>query len=420
MSAIDKQIQIALATTLAASKLSPSAYSLARQVGLFQWLANKTRRFGSVGQEIIMSPEFLHREYWHSYDVPLAGRNTVFQVWIVQTGLLAKEHLFGRGVVSDPKRPNLYVAQQSGMQRRVILEVDADETAVLHAIIRQKSQQHFWPIQDLTDDADLQEQVNLIFGNIVARIEKHNMPYTTAVDDMPDNAIYLPFPVPESEAYPQKLKWLLERSDLIEVTNEIDDEPMIPYEPTWKPLQKGDVARRLRELGMIKEIGSIRGVYDEIADSETTSRWQKLDILERAGHEQRIVGCGTLPLHEDMLRMVVIMRDRLNDGIGQHFLLRRGKKQWLITIDLNGENESIMRYKHDIMTYFDTVDTKTLSSDDLETACETWEDGLRVDAWLKVLFDVVEQQQGYVSSETVMRTLQKWLGIEEESEETTS
>src|SRR5215211_1956485 len=104
MSAIEKQVQVALTKSLAASRLSPYAYMLARQLGLFNWLASKTRRFGSVGQEVIMSGEFLHREFWHTYEVSVDfERASVLQAWIVETVVLAKEFPFqGQRVVPDP------------------------------------------------------------------------------------------------------------------------------------------------------------------------------------------------------------------------------------------------------------------------------------------------------------------------------
>lgn len=422
MTAIEKQVQLALAKSQAASGLTPYAYMLARQLGLYYWLASKTRRFGSIGQEVIMSGEFLHREFWHTYEVVLAfNRLTVAQAWIVETSVLAKEFPYeGQHVVPDPQRPNLYIAQHSGMPRRVILEIDADETAILHAILRRKSTQHYRTIVSLTDDKDLQEQVKLIYGNIIKRLQTRSIPYTLAAFEPNDDTIYLPFPLPESEDYPEKLSWMLERSGHIEV--EADAVVAKVYrEPQWQPKQVGDVARRLRDLDMISETGSIRGVYDEVDfgewESDFASRWEKLNLLERAEYEQRIVGCGTLSMNGEPIRIIAIMRDRLNDAIGQQFIIRQKKKQLLVTIDLHGENESVKYFKEDMMTYFNSTNPAALNEYNLEEACETWEDGLRVHPMLNVLFKVVEMQQSFVSPKSIFRTLQVWLG-KETSEET--
>jgi hypothetical protein len=422
--AIDKQIQTALAHTQKASRLSPYAYYLARHVGLFQWMEKKTARFGSVGQEIAMSSDVLHREYWHTYEIPMDGRDTVFQVWIVRTDILGKAYRFGRGIVANPDYPNLYIAQQSGMPRRVILELDADETAVLHAILSKKAKQHFLALDTLTDDKNLQENIHAVFKNILARIEKRDMPYTLSFDKVQKNTIYLPLPLPESEDYSEKIAWLLERSDLIEVTGDSADEPEVHHEPTWQPLLKGDVARRLRQLDMVKEVGSVRGVYDgyDLLDNDDIAivgRWEKLNLIERAQYEQRIVGYGAFDLAVGKIQLIAIMRDRNNDGIGQHFLLKHNKKQVLIATDLNGDNEHISRYKDPITPYFNSEEAAQLTAKDLEIVCEIWEDGLRLEPVLKVLFEVVERQQEYVSPENIIRTLHTWLGIEE-NEETAS
>ena len=424
MKAIDKQIQTALAHSQKASRLSPYAYYLARHVGLFQWMENKTARFGSVGQEIAMSADVLHREYWHTYEIPMDGRDTVFHIWIVRTDVLGKAFSFGSGIAANPDYPNLYVAQQSGMTRRVILELDADETAVLHAIIRQKGKQHFMALDSLTDDKTLQEIIHAVFKNILARIEKRDMPYTLSFDKVRKNTICLPLPLPESEGYSEKLAWLLERSDLIEVTGDFSAEPSVEHEPTWQPLLKGDVARRLRQLDMVKEVGSVRGVYDgydilDDDDIETVGRWEKLNLIERAQHEQRVVGCAAFDLAAGKVQLIAIMRDRNSDGIGQHFLLKLNRTQVLIATDLNGDNEHISRYKDPIMPYFDSEDAAQLTPADLDIVCEIWEDGLRLEPVLKVLFEVVERQQEYVSPANIIRTLHTWLGIEADEEAAT-
>lgn len=423
MTAIDKQVQMALTKSQTASGLSSYAYMLARQLGLFNWLASKTRRFGSVGQEVIMSGEFLHREFWHTYEVVLEfDKPTVAQAWIVETDVLAKEFPYeGQHVVPDSNRPNLYISQQSGMPRRVILEIDADETAILHAILRRKSAQHYRSVASLTDDKDLQEQVKLIYGNIIKRLQTRSIPYTLAAFEPDDNSIYLPFPPPESEDYPEKLEWMLERSGHIEVEADAVT-PKVYREPQWQPKHVGDVARRLRELDMISETGSIRGVYDEDDfddwEGDFASRWEKLNILERAEYEQRIVGCGTIDMQGEPTHIIAIMRDRLNDAIGQQFLIRQKKKQLLVTIDLHGENESVKYFKEDMMTYFNRSNPVKLNEYNLVEACETWEDGLRVHPMLNVLFKVVEMQQSFVSPKSMYRTLQVWLG-KETGEETT-
>jgi hypothetical protein len=423
MSAIEKQIQVALTHSLAASRLSPYAYLLARQLGLFYWLASKTKRFGSIGQEIIMSSEFLHREFWHTYEIPIEFENpSVLQVWIVETAVLGKEFPYqGKHVIPDPTRPNLYISQQSGMQRRVILEIDADETAILHAILRRKSVQHYRTIASMTDDKDLQEQVRLIYSNITQRLKTRSMPYTVAEFEPDDDTIYLPLPPPEAEAYPEKLSWMLERSGLIEVEADADDPK--PYrEPQWQPRHVGDVARRLRDLDMISEMGSIRGVYDDFDaddwEDEFASRWEKMSVLEQADYEQRVVGCGTIDINGEPVHIIAIMRDRLKDAIGQQFLVRQKKKQFLVTIDLHGANESVTYFKEDMMTYFASTNPVALNEDNLMEACETWEDGLRVAPMLNVLFKVVEMQQSFVSPKSIYRTLQVWLGKETGEEAT--
>ena len=113
------------------------------------------------------------------------------------------------------------------------------------------------------------------------------------------------------------------------------------------------------------------------------------------------------------------MRDRLNDAIGQQFLIRQKKKQFLVTIDLHGTNESVKYFKEDMMTYFTSTNPVALNEYNLVEACETWEDGLRVAPMLNVLFKVVEKQQSFVSPKSIYRTLQVWLG-KETGEETTS
>ena len=65
-----------------------------------------------------------------------------------------------------------------------------------------------------------------------------------------------------------------------------------------------------------------------------------------------------------------------------------------------------------------TEEAAQLTPADLEIVCDIWEDGLRLEPVLKVLFEVVDQQQEYVNPENVIRTLYTWLGIEE-NEETT-
>lgn len=386
---IKPSIENALGQSLTDSGLSRTQYHLSRQIGILRWLNQSTYkgRDYTVGRVAVTEQTVIHNDFFHTYDVWIDNRSVLMQVWIVSVATLAEEYPVDCTIEIDPDYPNLYVAQRSGTDDRIAFEISADETSILHNILSLQSANPFCPIQSLTGDAELQALVMDVQSSLEDRLTRMNMPYVSfgKADDV---RLFFPSDV---SLYQKQLEWLLQHGDFSH--DSLHD----------KRLPKGEVARRLRELGMFSYSGSIVGVYGKVAKHIP---WKEMGLVERASYENRIVGCGVIDADDSNIEIMLIMRDRINDGIGQHIFVSDGNHQVLVTVGIHSEIETIVIHDENIT---DSMKEKiTLTRDLLETQCDNWYDGLRVIPWLAILFEIIEQNVE-VSYRSAILTLKEWL-----------
>lgn len=384
---IHPTVNQALSHSQKKSGLSSTMYRISRQIGLLRWLRKETSRSTSIGRNVVVDQTIIYNEYFHTYDLLVNNKSVLMQVWIVSLESLIEEYPSHVPVDINPEFPNLYVAQRSGTDERIVIEISADETAVFHSLLRRQESKPHCIVNDLTEDFKLRRLIIEIQDNFEEELKLMNLPYKVFGSD--DN-VNLVFPSEAIETYLARLEWLLENGDF-------------SHDAMMKKLPFGGTARRMRKLDMVTDIGSVFGVYGRFSKRVS---WEEMKLVERAYHEKRITGYGILKMQAIDIQVIVIMRDRLNDGIGQHLVLSNEQYQVLVTVGIKGEVVAVESHDEDYTKYL--TENDELNQFILDHQCDNWNDGLRVYPWLAVMFEIIEQDHE-VLPQNIETVLSEWL-----------
>lgn len=334
-----------------------------RQLEILSWCSDFNFLEGALNN--IAHPDF--RYFYTSNNL---------SVFIVPVNLLAEYYNSNIGI--DPNNPNLYIALFSH-SRLVAIEISIDVTSVIHAILRQRTLPTV-SLKILTNDKTLEQEIVTVYTDFRQYIQQFNLPCKIIIDR---NDISLPIPTDGIREYRKQLEWLAKH-----VVSPKDNQLV------------GAVARRLRSLDMVSDVGSIRGVFLSDYNANTgRDNWETLNLLDRAEHEGRIIGSGRLNLFNIIANVIVISRDKFIDEGGYYILVIGIGKPYVITINGNDIKDTFL-FNGEVSDYVDTMEDI-----DVNKAFDNYEDNLRVEGWLLVLLKFVGMNYQDVSKITLRQFL---------------
>jgi hypothetical protein len=364
----------------AALNQAPKQYTMARQLGLMRWLGHRQLNGISIGQNLFANQSELSRDFFTVFEgdgvqVPKG----LYQIAIINTGWLSKRFDFFP-VEPHHFAPNLYIAQIAGHAgKRLVFEITPDETSILQALLTYKSKT-LQNLDKLTPDKNLQEAITEIWGRFTKRLGALSTPLLQGRD-----GFALPLPGIEAERYEERLQTSIEL---------MGDKTLVLHE--WQAGKQGDAARRLQQMGMVKDIGSVRGVFTD-SSPRKSSDWVELNVIEKAQYEGRVLGSGTITLpNKRDVKVFVFASNKYQDKAKLRVLVAAPNQQWLLTV-YDNDTLQTEAYKGELPPCEDTH----YNQDALLRVCDAYEDGGRVPSWLKAIFDYLDKRVESVSLRTV-------------------
>jgi hypothetical protein len=335
------------------------------------------------------SDKLLNRHFWRSYEI----EKEFYQIAIVKMDWL-KDYC-SINIQIDAEYPNLYIARNTKLQTGIAIEITSDETSILSAIFNLSGARPSALSSDLTDNPEVQSAIDKSFDYLHKRISHTSQPVLERTE-----AISLPLPSDEVRQYLPRLELLLQQG--VEIRRH-----------RWMPIKDGDVARRIRELGMYRdEAGySIQGVY--ISTKRKHNRWEVLDPLERAQHEDRVLGQCHLRFIKLEFGLTIILRDKFQDtGAGTIIFLSVHNKTYLISLNEHDEFESSKLFESEV----NLDDCPRYERKDMRNIIDKWHDGFRLDPLWERLLGLVYKRWEDVSIESLRKNLLNWLELVSDKE----
>lgn len=332
--------------------------------------------------------QLLNQRFWRTYDF----EKGLYQVAIVKMDWL-KDYCGNTDIPLDPDYPNLYIARQSKLAKGIVIEVSSDETSILHAVFIQDTPNPFALPDELTDDPQLQRAIVTFFDYLLKRLNSMSQPILQR-----PLAVSLPLPSDDIESYLGRLEFLLNQG-------------IEPPKIYWRPIKDGDIARRIRQLGMYRDDDhSVQGVYDDTG--RTHNLWEVLNPLERAQHEKRVLGQCRLDFGDWQIGLTLILRDKFqSSGAGTIFLLTLGDKSYIISLNEQDQLVSAKFFEGGV----NLDDCSSYSRHDMEEIIEKWWDGLRLEPIWERLLAVVDKRWEDVNIEFLRKNLRDWLELVDDS-----
>jgi len=330
----------------------------------------------SLYARLIDEATLYSRDLYHRYVLEEGDVGNVFQVAIVDFETFHKRCLPESDITALTDYPYLYIAYNEYTNDVIPIELSNEEAYLIQVIFAKTSISPHIALSELSDDKAIQQTVEQVFGALIQRMQQLSIP---AMRD--GHLLSLPLPAPYTSRYSEQIKWLIDKK--------IGSELPVVREPKTPKFNRGDVAKRLRSLGMIADMGSIQGVY---TSSKQEEEWVTLNTLELALHEDRYVSGARLTLNEIQHTILICWMDAKQSPSGLVFILSDGQSSIEQAINKQYKIGDSKVFEGDIQNHIDDLDLIDLGRADLARYYDQWFDNLRVPEFLSIWFEVMEAQ----------------------------
>jgi len=330
----------------------------------------------SLYARLIDEATLYSRDMYHRYLLEEGDVGKVFQVAIVDFETFLKRCLRESDLTALLDYPYLYIAYNEYTNDVIPIELSNEEAYLIQVIFAKTSITPHITLTELSDDKAMQQTVGQVFGAMIQRMQHLSIP---AIRD--GYLLSLPLPAAHTDLYPEQIKWLIDK-------NTGSERRVVPKRMMPK-FNRGDVAKRLRSLGMIAHKGSIQGVY---TSSKQQEEWVTLNTLELALHEDRYISGARLTLNEIQHTILICWMDAKESPSGLVFILSDGQSSIEQAINKQYQIGECKVFEGEIQNHVVDLDLLDLGRADLVRYYDQWFDNLRVPEFLSIWFEVMEAQ----------------------------
>ena len=340
---------------------------IALQNYLQELLAKQSLHTLLVYKDELFSHDLYHKYYFEHADISYKS----FQTAIVDLETLLMKYPPSYDITCKADYPYLYIAYNEYTHDVIPLEVSNNEALIIQAIFSKTTTIPQTTLSELSPDESVQQTVKQIFEAMIHRMRQLSIPATRE-----NTLLSLPLPAKNTRLYPEQIQWLMEKG-------------IVHKEVVTPKYNRGEVAKRLRSLGMVNQVGSIQGVY---TSSKSTHEWTTLNTLELALHNDRYIAGATLTLADSEHTILICWLDNVASSSGMVFIMSNGTNAIELTVSKQYKIGQSKAFTGDLQKEVENLDLLSLDEAGLRHYYDEWFANLRVPEFLAIFFEMMETQ----------------------------